>query len=230
MIALGTRERGALELTHVVRHQLLVPADDPRQVTHARASTVTQRERDPQARAIAQRPRTGCRCLELLNRGQRRAHPLGHGQIQAQQLAGIAIIGHATAALAHTHIRTNVCVLASASCRRRSRISRPARFPSAGEARSQRIRGRGRASTARPITRLATACRKRIAAGPHPHKFVTCSESTRGSDRSMRTPAGRLRPPRARCPRGRAPRGRSQRRGRRGRRRPPSRRKRPRPS
>ena len=103
------RERAdaqALEQPHVVRDQLLVTTDDPRQVADAAAATVREREQHRDARRIGQRLERRRPTSSDSRRGKRRAQRLRLREVQAQQVAGLAF-GHSVSVALHSYGHAN---------------------------------------------------------------------------------------------------------------------------
>jgi DNA-binding transcriptional ArsR family regulator len=94
-VAARAHDAEALEQAHMMRDQLLVTPDDPRQIANATRLAGAQREQHGQARRICQRlhPRRGC--LEHLGGRKAVTQRLGLRKVEAQQLAGVALIAHA---------------------------------------------------------------------------------------------------------------------------------------
>jgi hypothetical protein len=83
----------------------LVATDDPGEVADAGRLAGLERERQCQPRRIAQGLRRRRPLLELVGGGKSGADALGLRQIEAEEVAGVGIVGDAP--ILHTHRRTN---------------------------------------------------------------------------------------------------------------------------
>ena len=89
-VARRAGQAGDAQRARVVGDELLVAADDPRQVAHARRPALGQRDGDRQPRRIAQRLGAGCPRLQPRRSGspRRAASALGRSRQSSSQVSG----------------------------------------------------------------------------------------------------------------------------------------------
>jgi hypothetical protein len=105
-VALGARQPGALQEPDVMGDQALVAADDPGEVADTGRIAGLQGNGDGEAGRIAESLGGGGAVLQFLDARQRCPDVLGLRQIEAEEVAGVGVLGDGS--ILHTHRRTNV--------------------------------------------------------------------------------------------------------------------------